>query len=885
MKSLIQQTNSLVNLGDILIIKTPLPINFTNITILGYEVITQDIVDLRDWVGGWYAISPVSADIHTTINSLNWKILDKGLDGTSIDFVNDCASQIENFYIYFKFQKLATSGQIINITKVNLKIRDSSALEELKTKYPYYYQSLFNGFNPNDENVLAWQYNVLEKVSGDSILPHYIEKDKDFSIFWGWITHFFALIVHFCRKFKDIFSNYLNYLDDVGEFMKEKDYIRDSRVQIDKDLKISLSEELVYAPIIGQRISTSSGYPVATSNYDFSGYLLVHQGNVLILKVGGYNKNSDTYNGSALNVDVAYYYKNYNVASHSTIALTASEAKNGKRLLVPSSNGEQIMYVAISYPKLGSFTLPLFVQVFIEGEGIYSIEDRDERGIFDTYKDFRKRGTFKSNSLIKKILEVKKEDGFHADYVNTNNVGWFLNRNSPVSVGHLNNYILIDSVVPKAQTVINNNRSDFFFLDQFLIFNQNTSIIIKWKSSSNPQKVNLKLSFYDKNGNKLGSANSIKILGNWVYDSTWKGYKSDFENLGTDDAVVLTPKYNSTLGYYYVEMPINIIGNIGLGGCFQVEDYDKNFFVDNEGNSTENYLITKTGHIGPNTAVDVSYIKIDFVAILHDGTNDAILNNNLLNLEIGLYLRKLPFNLGFLNNKQYFLCNFKNNGSYSDEEAKVLIDQKVLPYNGLRLWVDNSKWYNDVNLPLELEDAYFDKNLNQIYIKVKGGMPPYSYKFDTSTAQSSYDKIYTKILTTSQFGIHKVKITDFLGNTVNVKLSCQTYNDIDFKMRVWLDIDQNISSQIFVYGGTEKSYKIIWLRSSSNYGSLIIPAKNWVSLDKLGNSHKFNTIDSQDTLNIIDNGDTTRTLQIKIKDLFADIALDIYDNGQGEPIN
>ena len=54
-----QQTNSLVNIGDIILIKTPLPIDPNKTTILGYEVITKDIIDFKDWVGASFAIASV----------------------------------------------------------------------------------------------------------------------------------------------------------------------------------------------------------------------------------------------------------------------------------------------------------------------------------------------------------------------------------------------------------------------------------------------------------------------------------------------------------------------------------------------------------------------------------------------------------------------------------------------------------------------------------------------------------------------------------------------------------------------------------------------------------------------------------------------------------
>ena len=66
--------------------------------------------------------------------------------------------------------------------------------QELQQKYPAYSKSIFADFKPDNSEVLGWQQNVLQKVKGDNILPHYIEKDRDFDTFWGWITHFLLLL-------------------------------------------------------------------------------------------------------------------------------------------------------------------------------------------------------------------------------------------------------------------------------------------------------------------------------------------------------------------------------------------------------------------------------------------------------------------------------------------------------------------------------------------------------------------------------------------------------------------------------------------------------------------------------------------------------------------
>lgn len=74
---------------------------------------------------------------------------------------------------------------------------------------PIYNSTVFSRFFKEDDPlVMKWAENVLAKVSGSNILPKFIEKGgKDFQSFWGTITHLFALIVLYSRKYKEIDTN------------------------------------------------------------------------------------------------------------------------------------------------------------------------------------------------------------------------------------------------------------------------------------------------------------------------------------------------------------------------------------------------------------------------------------------------------------------------------------------------------------------------------------------------------------------------------------------------------------------------------------------------------------------------------------------------------
>lgn len=78
------------------------------------------------------------------------------------------------------------------------------------TKFPVYNNTIFSRFfEVNDKAVMGWAENVLAKLEGNGILPTFINKkdNPDFKAFWGTVTHMFALVVLYARKYKEIDSN------------------------------------------------------------------------------------------------------------------------------------------------------------------------------------------------------------------------------------------------------------------------------------------------------------------------------------------------------------------------------------------------------------------------------------------------------------------------------------------------------------------------------------------------------------------------------------------------------------------------------------------------------------------------------------------------------
>ena len=783
--------------------------------------------------------------------------------------------------------------------------------QELQQNYPAYSKSIFSDFMPDDPEVMGWQENVLQKVKGDSILPHYIEKNKDFDIFWGWITHFFAIIVYFCRNFKKFFTNYTNYLDEIGEFMKEKGYIQDSRVQINKDLKIPITEEIYHK--IFCNTCLIDGVATPTIGYNTTDYLPITDGAILELKVLGYNSSLDEYSGSAINnINIAYYFADKTLgASSLSMSLTATQAKNGFRLLCLSNGAANpYCFVRISYPRLGNASLPLYLGVFLEGEGTSFETNRTEQDIFSVYSDFRKRGTFKGASLIKKILEVKKEDNFYANYLPQTNTGWFLNKNCP-TFGRLYKRVQIDAFMAQEISVSSGISTIVTMKEQYFLLNQNTSLIAKWRGNK-ADSVIFHISVYDKDKNLLSDT---PILSGWSYNSI-----NHTLTAGNSGSVSVYPRYDETTNQFIAELPIELIDN-PKNGVFSTDTYDKYKFIDS---LNKICLFTKYNNSGTKEA---HYIRV--TSVILSGSSTPHITDNLynINFEVGLFLRKLPITMGFLNNKQYYLCCFKNNGSYSNAEAAEIISQKAIPYNGYRVFIDNSFYRDNTTIALDLKNIYFDRILKNIHLEIIGGVPPYNYQLEylgtpsqNYQAENSYFQIYEKRITT--YGPYKIVVTDALGKKLLVRVSCQPFNNIDYKFKLFVSKDNSIQIFLKLFGGTETSYNVSKYTYSYPYlydngnnqlldngnnellsreitestgdKKITMPANVWVDITKVIGSN-FNQITEDMSLYIRDNGipveartwliDEYNDLELNLQELLYDFALDFYDNGVGELVN
>jgi hypothetical protein len=90
---------------------------------------------------------------------------------------------------------------------------NSLSEDYFKNQVPFFSNSIFGRFKIfNDEEIILWSLNVMEKLYEKGILAWYLDrngegglfKDEDFLSFWNTLVHNFAMMVSYARIFKDI---------------------------------------------------------------------------------------------------------------------------------------------------------------------------------------------------------------------------------------------------------------------------------------------------------------------------------------------------------------------------------------------------------------------------------------------------------------------------------------------------------------------------------------------------------------------------------------------------------------------------------------------------------------------------------------------------------
>lgn len=123
----------------------------------------------------------------------DWKVFNSSA-------VKEIGGLTDSFDLVFDY----VYGSFPNMPEFNVFASNSLASENRNVQYDKSIFKLF--FDNDDERVLLWSMNVLEKLFSSGIVPLYIKRDNqdDYNSFFLAITQFFAYIVIYSRQFRKL---------------------------------------------------------------------------------------------------------------------------------------------------------------------------------------------------------------------------------------------------------------------------------------------------------------------------------------------------------------------------------------------------------------------------------------------------------------------------------------------------------------------------------------------------------------------------------------------------------------------------------------------------------------------------------------------------------
>lgn len=703
--SSIKQTNSLINVGDYITIKTESPIIPKKTLILGWYLTTNDIIDKENYISGEYAIILESENKNISDSELNWTYLNKGVQGFELsDFCQDCNNQEEPYYICFRFTKIKSTGQIINISKLSLKIQDNL---ESKKDYntPTYDDSIFGEDDLYSECHIKWMYNVLDKLKTPGILPSFIRRDKDFSIFWGWLCHWYSIIVCYGRKFLNIFSNKVLF----KEFLIQKDiYTNERNEDIYTMVDIFINEqELIYnfqnnKKLLEDKIENKENW-ITTDFIDTLGANIIKFkfDNISILDNEVYNDIFKKYANFSINISFLDY--NQQFIGSDVINVEVGNANLEYFCKVPTN--ENMKFLIFSFPKTFYYNeqeLPIFIKIFNLGKSYFSkLKDLTKFDLLNIFNDFRERGTNKTQTLIQNLIKVSISDSFYCNYINRNLIGWYLGKTSP-NISFFDNKI--DLVKSLIENIYNYNTGTFVeFKENFLNLSDDNSIYIKW-NKNDIRKIFVFCALYTKN----------------------KVYEDNYDILNKKDdlhGIVIDNIPNNT---NEINIPLRIVKSlkqIGVLNSTVTIDYNDILFCAETVSTEENTL----GQI-----VDLKFLQIKGIYFIKDNLKTFEKDESDESIE----QKQLSLS------KNIIIVNKKNN-----------LDTFQIIFVGGRGYIDSC---NDTLLGVNFKNSIleglncsikyeFQNNKLDIYIKAEEQVYNLSYtilKFDRERGYKNINLIY-----------------------------------------------------------------------------------------------------------------------------------------------
>lgn len=741
--STLKQTNSLINVGDSITIKTDNPIIPKKTLILGWYLTTNDIIDKENYISGEYAILPLSDNSVLSENDLNWTYLGKGIEGVELsDFCDKCNSQTEPYYICFRFKKIRSTGQIINIDKVSLRIQDNL---EAKDDYdtPHYDDSIFGDEDLYSECHIKWMANVLDKVKTPGILPTFIKRDRDFSIFWGWLCHWYSVIVCFGRKFLNIFSN----KDLFREFLRQQDIYADDR---SKDIYTTVDifvngEELLYT--FKNNTKLEIDHTIKAEGWITTDFIDVQGSN--IIKFEFYNLSNldfDDYRNLFLEeCDTNIYISFLDYNKQFMGSYTINTKNNGLEYFCKVPTNENMKYLVFSYEKLytnDNVSIPLYLRIYNYGKSYFGkLQDLNKYDLLSVFNEFRERGTNKTQNIIQQFLNTSIGDSFYSNYIPGNYIGWFLNKTSPVTTNNFKNDISLNKILLRS-TVDLNTGTLIKFDDNFLELSDTNSINIKW-NRTDITKLFVFISLYTEQ----------------------KEYKDAYTILNKRNDLHGIVIKNIPIGITEVILPMNIVKSINqigvLDSIVQIDYKDLYLFVSEAKIDDEiykfKYLQIKAIYFVKDNLTTFTSDENDELINsdnnLHLDKNIITLNKNIISETLKIYFGSggetiigssndtilgVYFDNSIFNNATYKIYYELKNFNINIKLTVIMSNQSyVFNFNYTILESDKENGYKEIKL-IDIDDSGNETYIGYILFRLK----KYSLSsIDGLIVRNPYDKI------------------------------------------------------------------------------------------------------------------------------------------------
>lgn len=350
------------------------------------------------------------------------------------------------------------------------------------------------------------------------------------------------------------------------------------------------------------------------------------------------------------------------------------------------------------------------------------------------------------------------------------------------------------------------------------------------------------------------------------------------EYLYENDKYYILNSYNNDLKYlFYFNKKDDKGGNI--------YDYiNKNTAVD-FGNAFSEYIKPKDILEHGNASTKI------FSDLVEDG---KVIGSRYSSLIVNFQLYKIPFNLGFLNIRDYYLTYYRNNGIYSNEELEDIISQKFVPYSGYKLFVNIDKLINTSYKPMKFlkfetkNSIGWSFDTGKLYCYWKGGCPIYNILIkgiliDKSEFNQNYTSENGILDIDIPVGTFDIYITDSINNILSKKTFSVLKPEIitcNFKIYTLPGNKSQILSKegskmydeihISLNGGT-LPYRVKYTTYENKTESIIVENSKFVILDKMKLTR--NVINS---FEVTDNNNQSVTINI-----LNDKYYEMYDNGEG----